>query len=708
MKALPCAAAISFLFALLLPAPAIAAGVLRTVLVIDASSSMRSTDPKEIRKVAAELFIDLTRDGDQLAVAGFDGAARESTGGFTTIRGPTDRDALKRAVRAVGNDGNHTDFTAGLGEAKRLLDAAADEPGDQEMIVFLTDGRCEPDPKGAFAEVITASPGPPGRRLEEACQEKVIGEILPSLGRTRVYAIGLSRGAPKAFIEKLGAQSGGAGLLTDRADELPRLFADVYARLLGSKLSVGPTAPTTDIDVGEGMLTADFILSGPPSLTAGLMDPSGAEVPLDNRDPAQVYFSDNPAYRLIKVVHPIPGRWKLSAGGGGKGGRYAVLQNMDLNLEFMDLPEVFEIGKERAVRFRLSTPGGKTPPMELLDRHEMTLRAAETPSKCVDSLRASGGPAPVVVKRGPKGDYEIHYTATRRGELCFEARMSPGPAGVLSRLLLSPARKVVPPLRIQVTATPFGPVKQGAKGAARLSFEGSEIGEAIEGQLALGEGAAGLLITPLSVALSPNGPMTLDLSVDVERDAAPGVRTIKATIRPVRPGGYDDRAASADLVITVVPLTFWERYGTWVKIGAGALLFLVLLVGVAGPARFRRGSMLHYKDGRDPDLPRQASYPLAAKAKAGFYRGARVMVGATGPVRMGGVVELKAGPGGSVSARPLGGRKAREVPRSEDEGGTALPGEGREVPLKNGAFRVATGTKYEIEGTGLSFWVTLR
>jgi hypothetical protein len=75
---------------------------------------------------------------------------------------------------------------------------------------------------------------------------------------------------------------------------------------------------------------------------------------------------------------------------------------------------------------------------------------------------------------------------------------------------------------------------------------------------------------------------------------------------------------------------------------------------------------------------------------------------------MGGVVELLAGPGGGVLARPLGGRKAREVPRDEEGVGSGSGSEGREVPLKNGAFRVAPGARYAIDGAGLTFWVSVR
>lgn len=707
------AAASAFVLLMLWAGAAEAAGVLRTVLVIDASSSMLSTDPKELRKVAAELYVDLARDGDELAVTGFDGSARESTGGFTTIRGLADRNALKQAVRAVGKNGSWTDFTAGLLEAKRLLDAAPDEPGDQEFIVFLTDGRCDPDPKGALAEAAKAAraAGSP-KRVEEICQDKVIGEIGPSLGRARVFAVGLSRSAPRAFLETLGQRTGGVGLATDKAEELPRLFADVFARLLGSRLIEGESAPSVDIAVGEGMLTLDVIVVGPPALSMRLFDPAGREAPVGNQAPAEFYFADSPSYRLLKVMKPAPGTWKLNVGGPGKGGRYAVLQNLDLRLEFVDLPDVMEIGKPQILKMRLATPGGKMPPVEFLGRHELSLLAAEAPSKCEEALRAQVlRVAPrIKVARAKEGPWEHALLPLQRGEICFEVVLSPLAGGVLSRVTYSKAVRIVPPLKLAARATSFGSVKQGQEARAEISFEGSELGEAVEVDFAAiaapgsANPMAGLSMRPRSAALEPGGKNAFELVIAVDRDAKGGPRSMEIRVTPSKPKGYEDRATSVVLTITVVPLTFWERYGFWVKVISGSLVGLLLLIGIVAPARFRKGTMLYYKDTRDPDLPREGSYPLAAKAKAGFYRGAKAMLGPTGPVRMGGVVELLAGPGGGVLAKPLGGRKAREVPRDEEESG----GEGREVLLKNGVFRVAPGARYMIDGAGLTFWVSGR
>src|SRR5262249_9219403 len=152
--------------------------------------------------------------------------------------------------------------------------------------------------------------------------------------------------------------------------------------------------------------------------------------------------------------------------------------------------------------------------------------------------------------------------------------------------------------------------------------------------------------------------------------------------RPVKPTGYEERAVELDVLLDVVPLTFWERYGTWIEIGAGALLLLFLLLGFILPARFARRTILHYRDVRDPDLPREATYPLGVRARPGFYRGARQLVGPTGPVKTGGLVELRP-LGGAIVARPLGSGKVVELPR-EDDSGLGLTGEPRDVAMTRG------------------------
>ncbi|MRG97244.1 vWA domain-containing protein [Polyangium spumosum] len=680
----------------LAPGLAAADGALRTVLVIDASSSMRGTDPKEIRKVAAELFVDLTRKGDELAVVGFDGAARDTMDALVVVESPDDRARVKRAVRAVGNDGSWTDFTAGLEGARRVLASKPRAPGDQDLIVFLTDGRCDPDPQGPLAEAARASGGK--SRVEQVCQAKVLDDIVPALGKTRIYAVGLSRSAPRAFLEELGRRTGGVGVATDRADELPRLFADIYARLFGSRLTEGATAPTIPLVVDEGASSLDLVLVGPPKLGMRLFDPKGAEV-VTTGDRPGVYFSDNPAYRLLRLDAPEPGAYRLDVSGGGAGGRFAVLQNLDLHLGFPGLPEVVEVGKKATVRLRLATPGGKVPAKAFLDRHAFSLAAAAGVDICDDVALAAASPVPL--RPLPDGSFEATIIPEKKGATCLLGRMSPGESGVLTREARGKTIRVIPPIHLKAAVTsPFGTVKQDGHAAATLSFEGSEVGELIFADLESEGLAPGMSLSHPDVEIGPATKKQFAVNLAVGRDTAPGPREITLRVVPKKPQGFEDRAVMVRVPVTIVPLTFWERHGRNIQLFLVAFFTFFVAIGLLLPARFRRTAILHYEDRRDPDLPRQAKFPLGAKVKAGLYRSARVSVGPMGPVSRGGVVELLAGPGGAVLARPAAGKRATELPREDDFN----PGEPREPRLVKGWFRVTPGVKYAIEGTGLVFW----
>ncbi|HRI67610.1 MAG TPA: VWA domain-containing protein [Polyangium sp.] len=684
------------------PNLAYADGALRTVLVIDASSSMRATDPKELRKVAAELFVDLTRDGDQLAVVGFDGAPRNAMPALVPIRSPADRDAVKHAIRAVGNDGNWTDFTAGFEGARAILAATKPGPGDQDLVVFLTDGRCDPDPKGPIVEAAKAFGGGKSK-IEEVCQERVFTEQVSALGKSRIYAVGLSRSAPKVFLEELGRRTGGVGVATDRADELPRLFADIYARLFGGRLVEGPVVPTTSVAVDEGAASISVVLVGPPQLDMRLFDAAGTELDKNNTQPESIFFASSPAYRLFRINKPQIGSYRLDVEGPAKGARYAVLQNFDLGLDLQGLPELVEVGKPFPLTLRLATPGGKVAAAAFASRHSFVLAKVEGVEICDDAALAHA--TPVEMKVRADGTYEATIKPTVKGALCFIEKMAPGESGVLTREVHSRLVHVVPPIHLKAAVQKsFGQVKQEQSAEAIISLEGSEVGELMHAGLEITGLGDGMSFSHRDFEIAPGGPRTFKVTLGVGRDSPAGARDIGLRIVPQKPAGFEDRAVSVTIAVTVVPLSFWERYGRKVEIGLIALFTVFLLFGIVLPARFRRTAMLHYEDRRDPDLPREGKFPLGVKARAGLYRSAKMMLGPAGPVQRAGMVELRAGPGGGVLAQPLGGRKAKELPRDASIEGA----EPRDVKLVKGWFRVSPGVKYEIDGTGLVFFWTQR
>lgn len=675
-------------------------GAFRTVLVIDASSSMKRTDPDDLRKVAAELFVDLARPGDHIAVTGFDENARQSSGGFTDIAGVDSRAELKRAIRAIGNDGKWTDFTAGLTEAGRLLAATPKQPGDQDLIVFLTDGRCEPDPKGtlgAQAKKRTAR--------TELCKQKVLDEIAPSLGGARLYAIGLSKNAPASFLEELGRRTGGVGRVTLDPKALPALFAGVYANLLGSRLQQLDMQSEGTFEVFEGAETLGLVIVGRTTRSGTLHDPAATEIAIDNRTPDKVYFSAQKEYRFYRIKAPKIGTWKVSSPAKNPL-RLAILQHFDLALAFIDPPEAVELGKSVTLRARLASKTGAMPPIEFLDRHVMGAAAM-----------TDDGAQDLALTRDEQGVYAAEYRPIALGTIGFRLSLSPKAGGVLSRQtgrLID--LKVVPPVYLTGAPVAFGTIKQGQRAEAALSLAGSKIGVPLELSIVVtgadgGQVPAGLTISPDRVTLTPDGRDSFPFTATIKKSAPGGTYQLTFKVTPLAPTGFADRAISVPLTVQIVPLSFWELYGTWITRIAGGLLALILLLGFITPARFKKRTLLYYADIRDPELVRRSSYPLDKKAKRGFYRAARVALGPSGPVKKGGAVTLVAGSGGRIQAAPASASAVVfrvELP-GVDEDESALVSdmaddERPRVSLKKGSFRPSARVGYEIQGSGFVFW----
>ncbi len=683
------------------PNPAHADGAFRTVLVIDASSSMKRTDPGELRKVAAELFVDLARRGDEIAVTEFDESARRSTSGFVVIDGIEARQQLKAAIRGIGNSGKWTDFTAGLREAKAVMETANRRSHDQELIVFLTDGRCEPDPKGPLAEKAKSR-----RELTGICKQMVLDTIAPSLRGARVYAIGLSKNAPRDFLEELGRRTGGEGVVTLDAKTLPQLFAGVYARLLGSRLQEGDADGKATFEVYEGAHTLDLVIVGRAGKTGTLRDPSSGEIAIDNREPDKIYFVAATEYRFYKIHKPRAGIWTLETVGKGER-RYANLQHFDLALSFIDPQAAVEKGGHITLRAHLASPSGTPPPAEFLARHSMALVITSGEHTIRQGM-----------KPNPDSTFTATYTPTAIGTVDFALELKPKSGGVLSRTTGKlHTLTVIPPVYLAAKPVEFGDIKQGESARANLDMAGSKVGAPLTLALSFtdesGAAPAGLTLTPTTLTLAEKGETSFPLTLEVDRDkAAGGVKKLRVRVTPTSPEGFAERAIDVELAVHVVPLSFWERYGKFVQYGAGGLVLLIILLGIVTPAKFKKRAILYYVDIRDPEMARRSSYPLGAKGKRGFFRAARIAVGPSGPVKKGGAVVLRARSGGAVEAVPASSSATvfrAEIPTEDDDvgGDFASPGDDDDrprVPLKKGCFRVGAGVGYEIKGSGFVFW----
>lgn len=112
-------------------------------LVIDTSGSMAETDPANLRKMAADIFVDLLSPEDYLGIVSFSTDVTELAA-MQQIGDSNNKQAIKRTLAPIINANGNTNYQLALQTAEKQLDSFT-EKDIRKVIIFLTDGVPEPD-----------------------------------------------------------------------------------------------------------------------------------------------------------------------------------------------------------------------------------------------------------------------------------------------------------------------------------------------------------------------------------------------------------------------------------------------------------------------------------------------------------------------------------------------------------------------------------
>jgi hypothetical protein len=640
----------------------------RTLIMVDASSSMRRTDPQKLRKVAAELYVDLERDGDYVSVWQFHGQATEISQGFQKISAPADRDRLKDAIRSIADDGEWTDFGAAFEAAAAAFAGVPAEPGEKRFLVFLTDGRCEPAPDDPSYLKEGQKPDrskKAGSEREEICKQRLLSQSLPKLAGVEPIAIGLSRNAPRELLEELARRGGGRAAVTEKAVDLPHLFAAIHARNAGSRV-----VPATDGTVAIDPLVAslDLVVVAPGDVELEVSRPDGSTLAMDAPG---LYYVRAERYRFFHLKKPEPGIWTIRPSKKLPDSAVAAIQSFDLKLR-VEAPAQVEVGHPIELSVALAAgEGGGMPEESFLARHRFIVEAkAGGATRTVELAAAAGGARTGKIATLAPGPVELL------------ARVEPGPDGPLTRVAAPVTVLAVPPLKLLGAPIHVGELKPGTKARKTLDLGASEL---------LGKVALELKPEKLPFEIDPGKveltekDKTFQLVLELPEDAEAG--PVKGAIALVpRTAPYEGRAnGRVEVLATVVPLTFWEKHGGKTTAGLVLLLLGIVFAGIKTPARFQKKLRVYYQDKPNDD---DGGDYLLERYGSGFFKPASFRIGGGGPIRRTGslVCTLVARDGG-IEIRPAPGRTLKT---DEDE--------------RSGPFRASYGTRYEIE-KGFVFWI---
>lgn len=167
------------------------------VFSIDSSGSMSWEDPNDLRKTASKNFVDkMDPTKDQAGVVNWASSVKESqalTNDFSLVKTTID----------AGVASGGTDFSVGLGEANKLLDAST-IPLNSKNIIFLSDGA---------ASYPTA----------EVNDAKTKGY--------KVYTIGLGSGVQPTVLQQMATETGGKYFFAADASALDPIFDEIYQQI---------------------------------------------------------------------------------------------------------------------------------------------------------------------------------------------------------------------------------------------------------------------------------------------------------------------------------------------------------------------------------------------------------------------------------------------------------------------------------------------
>lgn len=194
-----------------------AAEPLQLAIVLDDSGSMLTTDPERLSISAAMIAVELARPEDQVTLVPLNGRRAPALPGG--LRSP-----LLGILSAMQRRGVETIYERPL---EIGLKAVAAGPG-RRTVLFLTDG--EPSSRsGVKADE---------DRLREA-QERFLVKLAASDPRARIYAVALGDAVPGKWyglFSSVANRSGGAAFRVHDPAALVDVFAEIYARGLGSRV----------------------------------------------------------------------------------------------------------------------------------------------------------------------------------------------------------------------------------------------------------------------------------------------------------------------------------------------------------------------------------------------------------------------------------------------------------------------------------------
>ena len=262
------------------------------VVIMDSSGSMKKTDPNELRKPAAKLFITLLESEDSVSVVSFSDNAYPVTF-LTQLNSEINKNKALKATERISSRGVYTNLYAAIKKGMELLkDSHSNQ--HQPILILMSDGKMDIGNKEKSAEL----------------QQKIFTELLPEIKKNhiKIYSIAFTTDSDQTLLQEIADATDGRYALAASDDVLHKVFAKLFEQ------SKEPNM----LPLTENQFVADKSIREITIIANKKDDKSQIflETPAGNRINSTVKHENikwfvSQSFDMITLLEPEEGSWKI-------------------------------------------------------------------------------------------------------------------------------------------------------------------------------------------------------------------------------------------------------------------------------------------------------------------------------------------------------------------------------------------------------------
>ncbi|MCW9056117.1 MAG: VWA domain-containing protein [Gammaproteobacteria bacterium] len=262
------------------------------VVIMDSSGSMKKTDPRELRKPAAKLFITLLESEDSLSVVSFSDNAYPVTF-LTQLNTEINTNKALKATERISSRGVYTNIYAAIKKGLELLRDSHNNQHDP-ILILMSDGKMDVGNNDKSAEL----------------QQKIFTELLPEIKKhhIKIYSIAFTTDSDQTLLQEIADATDGRYALAASDDALHKVFAKLFEQSKEpNMLPLTENQFVADKSIREITIIAN---KKDDKSQIFLETPAGERINSTTQNKNIKWFISQ-SFDMITLIKPEEGTWKI-------------------------------------------------------------------------------------------------------------------------------------------------------------------------------------------------------------------------------------------------------------------------------------------------------------------------------------------------------------------------------------------------------------